>query len=87
MDLHEGNDVGFFKLVRNQREHRDNSTQSLFVKGKASDSENSIRSAWADYFEDLASPTNNEHFDSNFYKVVENDITSLNYLVSKTTIT
>ena len=58
MDLHENNHDGFYRLVRRQRDPKNSSASSFNFEGKMLYEESEIREAWADYFEELATPVN-----------------------------
>ena len=75
MDLHEEDDVGFDKLVHTQRNSRNKHTSSLIHDGNTYTTDTGVRSAWADYFEDLATPKEgNKHFVDNLLNNTESDI-------------
>ncbi|CAG2218547.1 unnamed protein product [Mytilus edulis] len=77
MELHEGNDAGFYSLVRKQRNPANTTTTSLTFNDISLNNDNLIRDAWMDYFQDLASPMDSENFDKEHFSLVENDIKHL----------
>ncbi|VDI77462.1 Hypothetical predicted protein [Mytilus galloprovincialis] len=77
MELHEGNDAGFYSLVRKQRDPANTTTSSLTFNDISLNNDNLIRDAWMDYFQDLASPMDSENFDKEHFSLVENDIKHL----------
>ncbi|XP_063411607.1 uncharacterized protein LOC134694525 [Mytilus trossulus] len=74
MELNENNDKQFFALVNKQRNSRPSTTSILKVNNRLYNNSASILGAWAEYFEDLASPSVQDRFDSKFFNLVNNDI-------------
>ncbi|CAG2237181.1 unnamed protein product [Mytilus edulis] len=74
MELNENNDKQFFALVNKQRNARSSTTSILKVNNRLYNNSASILGAWAEYFEDLASPSVQDRFDSKFFNLVNNDI-------------
>ncbi|CAC5362557.1 CAPZA [Mytilus coruscus] len=74
MELHEGNDAGFYSLVRKQRDPANTTTSSLTFNDISLNNDNLIRDAWMEYFQDLATPMDSENFDKEHFNLVENDI-------------
>ena len=80
MDLHENNRDGFYCLVRRQRDPKNSSASSFNFEGNMLYEESEIREAWADYFEELATPVNHANYDQDHKLIVEKDVRNLHNL-------
>ena len=80
MDLHENNHNGFYRLVRRQRDPKNSSASSFNFEGKMLYEESEIREAWADYFEELATPVNHANYDQDHKLIVEKNVRNLHNL-------
>jgi hypothetical protein len=80
MDLHENNRDGFYCLVRRQRDPKNSSASSFNFEGNMLYGESEIREAWADYFEELATPVNHANYDQDHKLIVEKDVRNLHNL-------
>ena len=80
MDLHENNHDGFYRLVRKQRDPKNSTASSFNFEGNVLYEESEIREAWADYFEELATPVNHDNYDQAHKLIVEKDVRDLRNL-------
>lgn len=67
MELNETNDKDFYKLIRKQREHSESASTAITFDGTIETSNEKIKSGWAQYFEELATPIKNQNFDENYF--------------------
>ena len=80
MELNENNDAEFFRLVRQQRDTSNSICSSLNFNNVTLNDDVEVREAWADYFEDLSTPTDHENFDNTHKTNVMNDLENLTNL-------
>jgi len=83
MNLNERNDKQFFALVNRQRSVRSINTPILKIDDKTFNTPVTVLGAWADYFEDLATPPEQQSFDSTFLTLVNNDVDILTEIFTK----
>ena len=57
----------FYKLVKEQRSSTSTSTDTLTIDGKVIDTAEEVTEAWANYFQGLAQPLQDENFSANYY--------------------
>ena len=86
MDLHEGNNTGFYSLIRKQRDPKSHKSSYLIFDNKQLQDESEIREAWADYFTDLATPVDSPNFDNEYKEIVEKDIQNMTNLFTENRI-
>ena len=73
-----GNDSKvFFGLVKSQRKTANVQTDSLKVNGILCETPEEVCQGWATHFQNLASPLQNEKFDSDYKRLVDMDIESI----------
>ena len=70
----ENNSKTFFKLIREQRKTLISQTETRTVGNKTCDTNQEICEGWAVHFQNLASPLQNENFDSQYKEQVDSDI-------------
>ena len=66
----------FFRLINRQRKSSNAQLQTLIVDGKACETDDEIRAGWATHFQRLATPMENDRFDSE-YKMVDLDVMAI----------
>ena len=69
-----GDDKTFYKLIREQRSNTNTTTEFLTIEGRTVDNEQEILNTWADYFEELAQPLKDNHFNEDYRKKVESEL-------------
>jgi len=77
MELNERSDKQFFALVNRRRNVHSTSTSILKFDNIIYNTSESILHVWTDYFSELATPTNSQQFDNNFFSMVNDDIETL----------
>ena len=82
MNLNERNDKQFFALVNRQRCVR-SVTPILKIDDKTFNNPVTVLDAWVDYFEDLATPSEQQSFDSTFLALVNDDVDILTEIFTK----
>ena len=83
MNLNERNDKQFFALVNRQRSVRSVNTPILKIDDKTFNNPVTVLGAWADYFEDLPTPSEQQSFDSTFLTLVNDDVDILTEIFTK----
>jgi hypothetical protein len=83
MNLNERNDKQFFALVNRQRCVRSVNTPILKIDDKTFNNPVTVLGAWADYFEDLTTPSEQQSFDSTFLALVNDDVDILTEIFTK----
>ena len=83
MNLNERNDKQFFALVNRQRSVRSINTPILKIDDKTFNTPVTVLGAWADYFEDLPTPSEQQSFDSTFLTLVNDDVDILTEIFTK----
>ena len=63
----------FFRLINRQRKSSNAQLQTLIVDGKACETDNEILAGWATHFQRLATPMENDRFDSEYKEMVDLD--------------
>ena len=63
-----GDDKTFYKLIREQRSNTNTTTEFLTLEGRKVDNEQEILNTWADYFEELAQPLQDNYFNEDYRK-------------------
>ena len=71
------NSKTFFKLIKEQRKSSSTLTESLMEGNVTCTTELEICNGWAEHFQSLATPLQNESFDSKYKDQVEKDIVSI----------
>ena len=71
------NSKTFFKLIKEQRKSSSTLTESLMVGNVTCTTDLEICNGWAEHFQSLATPLQNERFDSKYKDQVEKDIVSI----------
>ncbi|VDI05596.1 Hypothetical predicted protein [Mytilus galloprovincialis] len=66
MELNENDSEGFYQLIRKQRDPGNTCASAFIFKEEIINTDPEIREAWADYFYDLATPSENPNFDPIF---------------------
>ncbi|VDI24656.1 Hypothetical predicted protein [Mytilus galloprovincialis] len=77
MELNENDSEGFYQLIRKQRDPGNTCASAFIFKEEIINTDPEIREAWADYFYDLATPSENPNFDPIFKNHVEQDVQNL----------
>ena len=85
MQTHSNNDKLFYKLVAAQRSSSRSHGTSIMVDDRLLTDEADITDAWADHFELLGRPLEDDFFDNNYFLQVLDDIKTIHYLSSCTT--
>ena len=85
MQTHSNNDKLFYKLVAAQRSSSRSHGTSIMVDDRLLTDEADITDAWADHFELLGRPLEDDSFDNNYFLQVLDDIKTIHYLSSCTT--
>jgi hypothetical protein len=67
----------FHGLVNRQRKHATVETSKLVVNGEEKEDDEEITEAWAQYFENLSTPSNNENFDEDHLQFVQHETSYL----------
>ena len=70
----ENNSKTFFKLIKDQRKSSNPQTETLIVENQSYETEEDICQGWAKHFQSLATPLQNEKFDSEHKKLVDRDV-------------
>ena len=71
------NSKTFFKLIKEQRESSSTLTETLMVGNLTCSTDLEICNGWAEHFQSLATPLQNERFDPKYQDQVEKDIVSI----------
>ncbi|VDI24965.1 Hypothetical predicted protein [Mytilus galloprovincialis] len=74
MELRETDQKQFYKLIKRQRDHNYISTSVLRYNDKIFSDSIAICETWADYFQELSTPFDNEFFDNSYKQLVEDDV-------------
>ncbi|CAC5399462.1 unnamed protein product [Mytilus coruscus] len=83
IDLKENDSEGFYQLIRKQRDPGNTCASAFIFKDVIVNTDPEIREAWADYFYDLATPSENPNFDPIFKDNVEKDVQNLHEYISE----
>ena len=73
----------FFKLIKEQRKSSATQTESLIIGDKTCNTDHEICDGWAEHFQNLATPLQNDRFDSQYKEQVNDDIECIKSICQK----
>lgn len=83
MELRETDEKEFYQMIRRQRQSETSSTTVIRTDGTPATTPDEITNTWADYFQKLATPSEDINFCNDFQEIVNDDVDTLTQIFEK----